>query len=233
MKIRKLFYAQGAEKAGGLAVIIDVFRAFSTACYIFGSGAGKVILAESADGAFHIKRENPESVLVGERCGKIIPGFDCGNSPSAVRKLEISGRTAVLTTSAGTRGVLAAKKADEVVTGSFVNAGAVIEYILMKKPEELSLVCMGWNASEPADEDNMCADYIKSVLEGVPADFRKISGYLRRESATKSFLDLEGEKSAPEEDFDLCLSLDAFDFVLRAAGGELERIYPSKSSAAS
>lgn len=233
MEIRKLFYAGGAEKAEGLAVIIDVFRAFSTACYIFGSGAGKVILAESEDEAFRIKRQNPQSVLIGERGGKIIRGFDLGNSPFAVKKLDLSARTAVLTTSAGTRGVLAAKKADEVITGSFVNAGAVIEYILMKKPEELSLVCMGWNASEPADEDNMCADYIKSVLEDAPKNFKETADYLRRESATESFLDLREELSAPGEDFELCLELDRFDFVLRAAGRELIGVYPSKTSAAS
>ncbi len=233
MEIRKLFYAGGAEKAEGLAVIIDVFRAFSTACYIFGSGAEKVLMAESAKEAFRLKRQNPESVLIGERGGKIIPGFDCGNSPFAVKKLDLSGKTAVLTTSAGTMGVLSAKKADEVITGSFVNAGAVVEYILMKKPEIVSLVSMGWNASEPADEDNMCADYIERALNGIPPDFKKTVDYLRRESATESFLGLRDELSAPGEDFELCLKLDRFGFVLSAPGRELVRVYPSKSSAAS
>ncbi len=232
MDIRKSYYLDGAKNAEGLAVIIDVFRAFSTACYIYGSGAGRIILAANPEQALALKNDHPGCVLIGEKNARIVNGFDYGNSPSSVEKADLTGKTAVLMTSAGTRGVLGAEKADEVLTGSFVNAGSIAEYILRKKPRKVSLVCMGWNANQPADEDDMCAEFIKSLIEGAPANFKKIFDFLKFKSATKSFLGLKDEKSAPTEDFDLCLSLDKFGFVLKAERGGLRKVYPSKISAA-
>ena len=42
MKIRILQLLEGAKDARGLTVIIDVFRAFSTACYAFDIDAHKI-----------------------------------------------------------------------------------------------------------------------------------------------------------------------------------------------
>ena len=39
MKIEILELVEGAQKAKGMTVIIDVFRAFSVACYAFDAGA--------------------------------------------------------------------------------------------------------------------------------------------------------------------------------------------------
>ncbi len=233
MDIKKSYYLDGAKNAQGLAVIIDVFRAFSTACYIYGSGAERIILAASPEQALALKQDHPGYVLIGEKNARMVDGFDYGNSPCSVEKADLTGKTAVLMTSAGTRGVLGAGKADEVLTGSFVNAGSIAEYILRNNPQKVSLVCMGWNANQPADEDDMCAEFIKTLIVGAPSDFKKIFDFLKFKSVTKSFLGLGGEKSAPAEDFDLCLALDRFGFVLKAEGGELKKVYPSKIPAAS
>ena len=42
MNIRILELIEGAKKAQGLTVIIDVFRAFSLECYLFEKGARKI-----------------------------------------------------------------------------------------------------------------------------------------------------------------------------------------------
>ena len=39
MKIQILELIEGAKKAEGLSVVIDVFRAFTTECYCFDGGA--------------------------------------------------------------------------------------------------------------------------------------------------------------------------------------------------
>lgn len=219
MDIQILQLLEGAKQAKGLAVIIDVFRAFSTACYVSDRGAERIIPVGDIETAYRLKREHADYVLMGERGGIIQPGFDYGNSPTLVEKADLTGKTVVHTTSAGTQGIANASQADEVITGSFVNAQAIVDYIRMRNPQLVSLVCMGWGAVEPADEDTLCAQYLKGALEGKPVDFDGIVRYLRDESKTGSFLDLKDQAhlaSAPREDFDRCLSLDRFRFVLRA-----------------
>ena len=125
MKIELLQGIEGARQARGLAVIIDVFRAFSLECYLFASGAQRVLAVGQEETARRLKRENPGYVLIGERGGAKIPGFEYGNSPYQLREAELSGRTAIHTTSAGTQGLAGAGEAEELVTASLVNARAV------------------------------------------------------------------------------------------------------------
>lgn len=224
---------EGARQAKGLTVIIDVFRAFSVACYVAANGAKELIPVGDIEAAYRLKKEHPDYILMGERGGKIQPGFDFGNSPTHILPVDFTDKTIVHTTSAGTQGIVNSIYADEIITGSFVNVQAIIDYIRSRNPKEVSLVCMGWEAREPADEDTFCALYIKNALEGEPNDFHSIVQFLREESRTGRFLDLSGEASAPESDFDLCLSLDKFDFVLKAEPLEGSLIHLRKIARAS
>ena len=56
MRIKRLSLVSGAEEAEGLTVIIDVFRAFTTAAYVAANGAVKIHPVESVDEAFKILR---------------------------------------------------------------------------------------------------------------------------------------------------------------------------------
>ena len=49
MEIRILELIEGAKKAEGLTVIIDVFRAFSLECYLYARGASAVFPAGSVE----------------------------------------------------------------------------------------------------------------------------------------------------------------------------------------
>ena len=62
MKIEILEFAEGARKARGVAVIIDVFRAFSVACYAFDSGAVRLIATGDVEEAFKLKKQYRNSV---------------------------------------------------------------------------------------------------------------------------------------------------------------------------
>lgn len=215
MNIEILQLIEGAKRASGLAVIIDVFRAFSTDCYVFANGVKMIIPVEDKKRGFELKEDNPQYILMGEREGKKLDGFRYGNSPTKVKRVDFSGRTVIQTTSAGTRGLLNARGADEIVTGSFVNAGAVVKYIIAKGPEKVSLVCMGEGGREVSDEDTLCAEYIKSLLEDKPIIFSNVRDYLKDYKSAEKFFDKE-KKWAPREDFDLCMDLDRFSFVLTA-----------------
>ena len=72
--------------------------------------------------------------------GAKVKGFDYGNSPSSVLGQDLTGKRIIHTTSAGTQGITNAAHADEIITGSLVNAKAIAAYIKQKNPEEVSLV---------------------------------------------------------------------------------------------
>ena len=205
---------EGAKQATGVTVIIDVFRAFSVEAYLVNSNVEKIIPVGDMQIAYDYKRKDPKVILVGERHGKILPGFDFGNSPSQLEGVDLTGKTVVHTTSAGTQGIANAKNADVILTGSLVNAKAVAKYILKNGYEDVSLVCMGLEAKVPTEEDTLCAKYIKSILEGNPIELKDEINNLKVTSGTK-FFDLSQQDVFPKRDFYLCTDVDKFDFVLR------------------
>lgn len=215
MNIEVLHLVEGAKKARGLTVVIDVFRAFSLACYMINQGAKRIIPVDDIETAYRLKAENPDYLLAGERHNKKPSGFDFGNSPHQVRKYGLKGKTVIHTTSAGTKGIVHAGLSDEILTGSFVNSGAIIRYIKKNKPLKVSLVCMGYSASHPIEEDNYCALYIKNALENRDSDFEQMVKIIRNTSGKRFFTD-DMQEHCPSEDFYLCLDLNRFDFVLKA-----------------
>ncbi len=213
MNIQILRLLEGAKKAGGIAVVIDVFRAFSVEAYLFARGAERVIPVADAALAYQLKAEHPEYLLVGERGGKKMEGFDAGNSPSQLEKIEVMGKTVVHTTSAGTQGLEGAKGADRIFGGALVNAAATAEYIKESGAAEVSLVAMGLAGKEPTEEDDLCAAYLKSLIEGDPISLAGAEDLLRRTSGAK-FFDPAQSEAFPTQDFYMCLKADAFDFAM-------------------
>lgn len=215
MEIQIYEFIEGARKAKGLTVIIDVFRAFSLAIYAFDKGAVKIIPVEEVEQAFNLKKDNPDFILIGERNEKKVTGFDFGNSPTEVNKHKLTGKTIIHTTSAGTRGLANAMNASEIITGSFVNVKAIVQYIRIKNPDKVSLVAMGFRAKTSTDEDILCAQYIKNELEGIPNNFEKIKSIIKSGTGSR-FFDPSNLDHSPPSDFDLCLDINRFAFILKA-----------------
>ena len=96
-----------------------------------------------------------------------------------------------------------------------MNAKAIAKYILEKAPEKVSLVCMGKGGVEPAEEDELCAVYLQSLLEG--REMPDIEGKLRAlaHGGGKHFFDPALREIFPEKDFWMCIDCNRFDFVLR------------------
>ena len=227
MNVEIMHMIDGAKKAKGIAVIIDVFRAFSVEAYFFSKGAKKIIPVGDKNIAYKLKDDNPDYVLAGEREGKILPGFDVGNSPSDVLKIDCKGKSIVHTTSAGTQGIANAVNADEILGASLVNARATAEYIKRKNPENVSLVCMGLMAISQTEEDNLCAYYIKSLLEGRTVNIESEIENLKYTSGAK-FFDKKQNDVFPENDFYMCTDVDKFNFVLRLVKTDDEINYMEK-----
>lgn len=220
-KVNILHLIEGAKKAEGLTVIIDVFRAFSLECYLYDMGVREIRPVRTIDEAFFLGNIIPNSILVGERQGKKCEGFDYGNSPSTISKEHVIGKTIIHTTSAGTQGVVNAVSASEIITGSLVNAEAVAKYIIAKQPEVVSLVCMGNSGISPAAEDELCAEYIKSILDG-----KEFSDFVQRVSNLRNnggehFFDPLRQDIFPEDDFWMCVRYNLFPFVIKVENDEI------------
>lgn len=214
MNVEILQLIEGAKRAKGLTVVIDVFRAFSLEAYLFDGGVERIYPVGKMETAYALKEEHPDWILAGERHGAILPGFDTGNAPSELYKLELKGKTVVHTTSAGTQGVDNAKGADEILGCSLVNARATAEYIRRSGAKQVSLVCMGLEGKEETDEDTLCARYIKSILEEETLDIPSEIERLKQTSGAK-FFDPKQNDVFPEADFYMCTQVDKFDFVMK------------------
>jgi len=208
----------GAQAAQGVAVVIDVFRAFTCTPLLFSLGIQKAILVATPAQGLALKRQDPGLILIGEVGGAPIDGFDLGNSPSQILKQHptfFKEKTVVQRTSAGVQGALAALgTADEVLLGSYNLAKATAQYLLSKKKDLVSLVAMGWNLEIKAPEDECCARYMAHLL-GV-GDYnhtQALREIIFHESAQK-FLRRD-KPYYPPEDTIICLQRDIYDFILR------------------
>lgn len=216
MQIDILQLTEGARAAKGTTVVIDVFRAFSTACYLIAAGIEKILPVLHVEEALQLKAQFPDAILLGERYEKKVPGFDFGNSPTHILNKDFRGKTVIMTTSSGTKGLMNAVDADEILSGSFVNAGAITNYIRGKNPRQVSLVCMGYEGHTPTQEDTFLAEYIRAKLLYEPVDFDSMKEILRSGDGAR-LLDPANNEWSPASDFDLCLDLDRFDFILKVS----------------
>jgi len=143
-----------------IIVVIDVLRATSAICAAFDHGVKSIIPVDSVEIARDYKKRG---YLVGaEREGKIVEGFDFGNSPFSYMTDEVKGQDVVLTTTNGTRAIHLAKDADQVVIGSLLNLDALCQWLEKQNKHTLCL-CSGWQNKFNL-EDTICAGAITEYL---------------------------------------------------------------------
>jgi len=82
------------------------------------------------------------ALLAGEREGLPIDGFDLGNSPASFTPEICRGKTLVMTTTNGTRAILASLDAERVVIGAFANFAATVQ-LLHVQDRDAHVVCAG------------------------------------------------------------------------------------------
>jgi 2-phosphosulfolactate phosphatase len=219
MEVTHTRLLEGAQTAEGVAVIIDVFRAFTCTPLLFSLGIQKSILVSTPEEAFALKEQNNALVLIGEVDGIPIEGFDLGNSPSEILKKGATffdGKTVVQRTSSGVQGVLMALDvADEVLPASYTLAKSTARYILSKNPPRVSIVSMGWALKYIAPEDEWCGVYIAHLLGVNDYNHNKALEAILYNQTTQKFFD-PAKPHFPPEDPIMCLQLDVHDFVLRA-----------------
>ncbi len=199
-----------AGAISGFTVVVDVFRAFSVSYYINAQHPAKYIVVDDVDLAFALRDKEPNAILVGERQGIKIPGFDLGNSPTEILDSNLAGKTVIHTTTAGTKGLARQPKENDVVVGSFVNARAIANHVLSAGIDTVNIYCTAPKGYLFGEEDYLFADYLAGLLKGVQPDFASIRQRLKSGSG-QGFSEMG---FAPVSDFLLCMDLDRFDSLL-------------------
>lgn len=220
MDIRIGSLTRDAERARGAALVIDVFRAFTTAAIAFDRGAARITLVAEVEEALAIRRRNPAiaDILMGEVAGRRPDGFDYGNSPYEATTVDFAGKTVVQSTRAGTVGTAAAGAAgcDPIYVTSFVVAGATVHALQAENPppERVTILAMGDQGATRSDEDEHCALYLRNRLEGRHPDPSALRKLIMAGGATQKFFDDQQPQFHPR-DVALALEVDRYGFAMR------------------
>ncbi len=145
-----------------LIVVIDALRATSAICAAFHNNIKSLIPVSTIDEA---KAYQKKGFLVGaEREGKIVEGFDFGNSPYSYQNPDLKNKTVVLSTTNGTKSIKIAQESTKatIVIGSFLNLDHLSNWLADQKKDVLCL-CSGWKDKFNL-EDTICAGAITTQL---------------------------------------------------------------------
>ena len=208
---------EGARRASGAVVIIDVFRAYTTASVAFSKGAADIVLVAEPEEALALRDREVVELCMGEVGGKKPPGFDYGNSPfelSQVAEVDLRGRRIAQSTRAGTVGACAVPAGVELFAGSLVIARATTTALVDLGIRPVTLVAMGAAGQIRGDEDELCALYMRALLEGRRSDHQAIAALARAGHDGIRF-GSEEEPWMHVEDMDIALDVDRFDFAIR------------------
>ena len=197
MDIRIHSLLEGARAARGTAVIIDVFRAYTTAAVAFSRGAEKIILVAEVAEALELRERGAGSLCVGEVDGIRPEGFDFGNSPFELSEADVAG-------------------ASRIYVCSFAIASATARAVLADAPDTVSIVAMGDKGRARTDEDELCALYLRNLLEGRASDHKAIRSLVESSAHAANF----GDPSKPwyyPMDMEMALRVDSYPFAIRVA----------------
>ncbi len=199
-----------------IVVVIDIFRATSSICYGIENGAEAIIPVSEVEECSAYREKGLDYLLAAERDGKVVDGFDFGNSPFSYTAEKVAGKTIVLTTTNGTHALHLSRSAKKIVIGSFLNITALSTW-LKKQQENILLVCSGWKNNFNL-EDTLFAGAVIEQLKtpGFDPDDAAIAandlfqlgkgdinGYLQKTSHSERL-----KKLGIEKDIAFCLQTD-------------------------
>ena len=208
--INMLTGVDGARRARGVVVVIDVLRSFTVSAYALAGGARECLLVATTAEARALHDRIPGSLICAEEEALPVPGIPISNSPTQITEADLEDRVLIQRSSAGTTVISAVESADELYAASLVVAKATARACLSKQPQVITLL-----ASADHPEDHACAAYIEGLLRGEERDVASLLRPLResdRFARAKSGM----WPGFPPTDLELALVPDRFDFAMPA-----------------
>jgi 2-phosphosulfolactate phosphatase len=217
MRVHVAFTPSEAATAD-LGIVVDVVRATSSIAQALASGYRRVLCCAEVEQARALRASlGGEAVVGGERDAIRIEGFDLGASPREL--LEPRAETLILSTTNGTRAILAAaERCDEVVLGSLLNLDAVAR--AAGAAGEVAVLCAGYKGGFAFD-DAYCAGRIVAGLDDAERSDAAIAAALLAQAFPRALDGLNARTYGPpglEADIEWCARESVLDVVPRLAG---------------
>src|ERR687887_579668 len=221
MRVHVAFTPSEAATAE-LGIVVDVVRATSTIAQALASGYRRVLCCAEVEQARALGASlGGEAVVGGERDAVRIEGFDVGASPREF--LEPRAETLVLSTTNGTRAILAAaERCAEVVLGSLLNLEAVARAAHARAgggAGGVAILCAGFKGAFAFD-DAYCAGRIVAALGGEATDAARAAA-LVAQAFPRALDGLNARTYGPpglEAGIEWCARESILDVVPRLAG---------------
>jgi 2-phosphosulfolactate phosphatase len=151
-----------AVVAASTVLVIDVLRASTCIITALANGCEAIVPVATPEEARRRAAALTKALIAGERRGEPLQGFDLGNSPLEFTRGRVGGRTVVMTTSNGTRALVAARSAAAVGVAAFINHAAAAAWA-HGQGRDLLLVCAGERGTRSL-EDYVCAGMLVERL---------------------------------------------------------------------
>jgi 2-phosphosulfolactate phosphatase len=165
---------QPGSLEGGLAVVVDVLRATTVMVHALANGCESVMPCGEIEEARAAAAALPPgtAILGGERGGLPIPGFDLGNSPGDFTREVCEGKTLIMTTTNGTRAILASLDAERVYIASFANLKATadeltVQFLKKDHGHPIHIVCSGTEGFISLEDSLLAGALVRHILRGV------------------------------------------------------------------
>src|SRR5205807_644864 len=214
MRVHVAFTPSEAATAE-LGIVVGVVRATSTIAQALAAGYRRVLCCAEVEQARALRASLDDAVVGGERDAVRIEGFDLGASPREL--LEPRAETLVLSTTNGTRAILAAaERCDEVVLGSLLNLDAVAR--AARATGDVAILCAGFKGAFAFD-DAYCAGRIVAAVDGERTDAAKAAALLAQ-AYPRALDGLNARTYGPpglEADIEWCARESVLDVVPRLA----------------
>jgi 2-phosphosulfolactate phosphatase len=173
MKLDVVFSPAGltsAEVQGRTVFVIDILRATTSMCAALAHGAKAIIPVASTEEALRLAQTigSADVLLAGEQNCLPIPGFPLGNSPREMNESAVRGKTLVVTTTNGTKALLACQGAAAVYPAAAVNLTAAAEKAgeVLERDRELVIVCAGRDGTFSLDDAYCAGRLVAAALGG-------------------------------------------------------------------
>ena len=212
-----------------IAVVIDVLRATTTIAWALKNGANSIqVFAELELLKKPAMMWDPEKrLMLGERGGKRIEGFDLGNSPLSVNKETVYEKRLFMSTTNGTKSLQKVQNVEHLFAMALTNRKAVAERIIALNKKNVLILGSGWEGSYSLEASLAAGSLATYLLESNNIEVSILNDELQASIALWKFWEndiLKCLKTAThgkrltslgnyEDDFRCCSELDCLDIV--------------------
>lgn len=213
-----------------IVVVNDILRATSCMVTALAHGVASIVPIRELEDCLKMREKG--YLIAAERDGKMVEGFDLGNSPFSYMEQAVKEKKIALTTTNGTQAIKLSEKADEILVGAFLNKQSVIDY-LKETQKDVLIVCSGWKGKVNLEDTLFAGAVVDGLSDSfeISNDSALISKVLYRDSKPKMLETVlqcshvqRLKKLGIEKDIEFCLTENLYNVLPKMQGEELVNV---------